>query len=32
MSDELTRLTELRGQGVLTEAEFAANKSRLLGR
>ncbi|GAA2474030.1 SHOCT domain-containing protein [Streptomyces longisporus] len=29
--DELTRLGELRDQGVLTEAEFAAAKSRLLG-
>ncbi|NUP40418.1 MAG: SHOCT domain-containing protein [Streptomyces sp.] len=29
--DELKRLGELRDQGVLTDAEFAAAKSRLLG-
>ena len=29
--DELTRLGELRTQGLLTEAEFTAAKSRLLG-
>ncbi|RPF30918.1 SHOCT domain-containing protein [Streptomyces sp. TLI_185] len=29
--DELTRLGELRDQGVLTDAEFAAAKARLLG-
>ncbi|MFI6010158.1 SHOCT domain-containing protein [Streptomyces sp. NPDC051243] len=29
--DELTRLGELRSQGVLTEEEFTAAKARLLG-
>ncbi len=31
MSDQLTRLSELHEQGVLTDAEFAAAKAKLLG-
>ncbi|WP_157973569.1 SHOCT domain-containing protein [Tropicimonas sp. IMCC34043] len=30
-ADELTKLAELREKGVITEAEFAAQKSKLLG-
>ena len=31
MLDQLSRLGELRDQGILTDAEFAAQKARILG-
>jgi hypothetical protein len=32
IADELRKLADLRAEGVLTEEEFAAQKTRLLGR
>ena len=31
IADELTKLVSLRGQGILTESEFAAQKAKLIG-